>query len=404
MLDLYDAINQLLAAAQPVQDTEQVDLKSAAGRICAVDIHSPVNVPAFDQSAMDGYALSTLAPGDTLLPLHGRIAAGQSGSQLPPDSAARIFTGAPVPEGTLAVVMQEDTESHSDGVRVLKSPRPGQHIRRKGEDIASGSTILSRGTRLTAAHIGLLASVGIPQISVFRKLKVALLSTGDELVEPGEATHEASVFNTNRYSLHALLTQMGVEVSDLDNIPDNADATRAALSAAASAYDLIISSGGVSVGEEDHVKAAIDALGELHLWKIAMKPGKPLAFGRVAATPFIGLPGNPVSAFVTCLLCAAPYIRLYQGQSHAQPQPLKVIADFDWLKADKRREFLRAQLALDDSGHVQARIHGNQGSAAMVALAWGDGLIEVPPSTPIRRGENVTFWSTQSLLNGGTRI
>jgi molybdopterin molybdotransferase len=328
-----------------------------------------------------------------------RIPAGSVGHTLAPGTAARIFTGAPLPAGADAVVMQELCALDGDVVTVNHVPHAGEWIRRRGEDIAAGNEVLAAGTRLTAAHVGVAASVGAAQLEVFRRLRVALFSTGDELAMPGEPLKPGGIYNSNRYTLRALLEGLGCVVDDLGIVPDTREATRAALRAAAAGNDLILTSGGVSVGEEDHVKPSVEAEGSLDLWKIAIKPGKPLAFGSVrrpageGAAAFIGLPGNPVSSFVTFLMLVRPFILKTQGAAVFAPQAQILCADFDY-KGDPRREFLRARM--NEMGGLE--LFANQSSGVLTSCTWADGLIENPPRQAIKRGDSVRFLSFSELL------
>lgn len=396
MLTLDEALAQLLAGARTVTETEQLDAMEACGRVLAADQYSALNVPPCDNSSMDGYAVRRSdvgAPG-TRLRVAQRIPAGSIGQALDPGTAARIFTGAIIPPGADAVVMQELCEHAGDSVIVNHVPAPGEWIRRAGEDISGGSRILSAGTRLRAQEMGLAASVGLARLPVFRRLRVALLSTGNELVMPGEPLPEGAIYNSNRYTLRGLLTQLGCEISDLGIVPDDLQATRRVLREACD-HDLILTSGGVSVGEEDHVKPAVEAEGELNLWKIAIKPGKPLAFGRVGGrTAFIGLPGNPVSSFVTFVILVRPFILRAQGAERTAPRVQALRADFDWPKPDPRREFLRARVNDQDG----LDLFPNQSSGVLTSTVWADGLIDNPPGRAIERGDSVRFLPFSELL------
>lgn len=353
---------------------------------------------------MDGYAvrgadvLRAQAQAQGVLPVSQRIAAGSAGEALAPMSAARIFTGAPIPLGADAVVMQEDCEVlPADGVlpggavRIKAMPAPGQWIRRAGEDVALGSTVLSKGERLTPASLGLAASIGMNLLPVVRRPRVALFSTGDELVMPGDVApgqmKPGTIYNSNRFFLRALLLRLGCEVSDLGIVPDRLDATVQALQQAAQQHDLILTSGGVSVGEEDHIKPAVQALGSLDLWQIAIKPGKPFAYGRVQQAHFIGLPGNPVSSFITFLLLVRPFLLKLQGVTQLATKSIAVPAHFTWARADKRREFLRVRR--NPAGGLD--LFANQSSGVLTSAVWADGIVDNPPGQTIQHGDVVRF-------------
>jgi molybdopterin molybdotransferase len=402
-MPLDEALNTLLSAVQVLAEQEDVPTLAADGRVLANDLVSGLQVPAFDNSSMDGYALRSadgLSVGD-VLQVTQRIAAGQQGSALQTGQAARIFTGAPMPPGADAVVMQEDCETldtqEGAAVRLLKSPQMGEWVRRSGEDVQQGAVVLHRGQRLAPAELGLAASLGLAAVPVVRKPRVALFSTGDELVMPGDVAPQqmrpGAIYNSNRFFLSALLHRMGCEVSDLGIVPDQREATLAALKTAADHHDLILTSGGVSVGEEDHVKPAVQSLGELALWQISMKPGKPFAFGHVrrASTSgqacFMGLPGNPVSSFMTFLLLVRPFLLRLQGVPNPTVPVLRLPAHFAVDKPDRRREFLRvrrnAQGGLD--------LFPNQSSGVLTSVVWGDGVIDLPAGQTVAHGDLVNF-------------
>jgi molybdopterin molybdotransferase len=421
-LDL--ALGELLARAEPLSPAESVSSFDADGRVLAEDLVSSLDVPAHDNSSMDGYAVRCTDWADTaaLLQVNQRIAAGSSGQLLAHTSAARIFTGAPIPPGADAVVMQEDCEAVEGSVRIRVQPRPGQWIRRRGEDVAAGAVVLHRGERLTPASLGLAASIGFDKLQVAPRVRVALFSTGDELVMPGDVApadmKPGAIYNSNRFFLKALLLRLGCAVTDLGIVPDRLDATVAALKSASQQHDLILTSGGVSVGEEDHIKPAVEALGELNLWQIAIKPGKPFAYGKINKTVlpelveglvkastssartdefchFVGLPGNPVSSFVTFLLLVRPFILKLQGASQLAPKSIALPAHFDWARADKRREFLRVKQ--NAAGGLD--LFGNQSSGVLTSAVWGDGLVDNPAGQAIAHGDKVQFIPFSALLS-----
>jgi molybdopterin molybdotransferase len=408
LISADEALARLLQAVVPLRETDRVETPDAWGRMLGEDVVSPVSVPPEDNSAMDGYALRLADLGGqagAALPVSQRIVAGRPGTALQAGTAARIFTGAQIPAGADAVVMQEHCEALAapgqpagEGdlgrVRILSLPGPGDAIRRRGEDVCAGSTVLRAGRRLDAAAVGLLATVGAALVQVVRRPRVALFSTGDELVMPGQPLPAGAIYNSNRYLLGALLRGVGCAVTDLGIVPDRLEATREVLRHAAAGHDLILSSGGVSVGEEDHLRPALLAEGRLDLWSIAIKPGKPLAFGAVrragpgsAETLFLGLPGNPVSSFVTFVLFARPLLLRLQGATETAPVAVPMRADFEWSKPEKRREFLRARR--NTAGGLD--LFPNQGSGVLTSIAWADGLVDVPPLQPVARGDVVRF-------------
>ena len=397
MLSFDEAYEKLLGFVRPVREIEQVDTMFAAGRVLAVAQHSTINQPPMDNSGMDGYALraANVPAAGTRLPVSQRIPAGNVGHELAPGTAARIFTGAPLPPGADTVVMQELCEHDGDYVIVNTVPRLGEAVRRMGEDIAVGDMILPAGLRLTPQAVALAASVGLAQLPVLRRVKVAVFSTGSELVMPGEPLPPGGIYNSNRFMLRGLLAGLGCEVEDFGIVPDRLDATREVLRRAAEGHDLILTSGGVSVGEEDHVKPAVEAEGSLDMWKIAMKPGKPLAYGHVHGAAFIGLPGNPVSSFVTFLMMVRPFLLATQGVREVAPGSLMLRADFDWPRPDRRREFLRARM----NAHGGVELFANQGSAALNSTVWANGLVDIPADTAVARGEPVRFLPYGDLLN-----
>jgi len=398
LLSLDDALARLAdgARAFAICDSESISTFDALGRVLAEEVSSLIDVPPADNTSMDGYALraADVPAAGVLLPVSQRIPAGVVGQPLAAGSAARIFTGAQVPAGADAVVMQEQCEAVAQGVRVNAVPQAGQWIRQRGEDVQAGAAVLTRGARLTPQALGLAASVGAATLSVVRRPRVALFSTGDELAMPGGPLKPGAIYNSNRYTLRALLQAAGCEVSDLGIVPDNRDATRNALRGAAQRHDLILTSGGVSVGEEDHIRPAVQAEGRVELWQVAIKPGKPLAFGVVGNALFIGLPGNPVSSYVTFLLMVRAVLRVLQGATAELPQTLNLRADFDWLHPDRRREFLRVRLN-DRSG---LDLFPNQSSGVLTSAVWASGLVDNPPGQAIQRGDAVRYWPLAELL------
>ncbi|TAK52462.1 MAG: molybdopterin molybdenumtransferase MoeA [Betaproteobacteria bacterium] len=389
MLSVDEALERLLAGASAVPDIEQVPALEATGRVLAQAQVSALDVPPMDNSAMDGYALRRAdvpAPGARLR-VAQRIAAGSVGLPLEPGTAARIFTGAPVPRGADAVVMQEYCATDGDHVVVKKLPQPGEWVRLTGSDIRAGSRILDAGIRLRPQDTGLAASVGIQTLPVRRRVRLALFFTGDELVMPGEPLAPGRIYNSNRFTLRGLAQVYGCEVRDYGIVPDRLDATREVLRRAAAENDVIVTSGGVSVGEEDHVRPAVEAEGALLMWKIAMKPGRPLAFGKVGAAAFIGLPGNPVSSFITFLVFVRPFLLRTQGVAEVAPRALGLRSDFDWPQPDARREFLRVRR--NPAGGLD--LYPTQDSAVLTSTAWADGLADNPPNHAIRKGDTVRF-------------
>lgn len=396
MLTLEQAQAQMLDGVRPVAGVETIPLFESLGRVLAADVVSTVDVPPLDNSAMDGYALRSAdltADPAAVLPVSQRIPAGHVGQPLQPGTAARIFTGAPVPPGADAVVMQEHCDAGDAGVAVRQPVKPGQNIRLRGEDVKLGALVLPLGTAITPAAMGLIASAGLPQVQVRRRLHVALLSSGDELVAPGQPLPPGAIYNSNRYMLRGLIEASGAVCTDFGIVADRLDATRDALRRAADGQDLVLTTGGVSVGEEDHLKAAVRAEGALDLWQVAIKPGKPLAFGRIRGeggeTLFVGLPGNPVAAFVTFLLAVRPLLaRLSGAPLPPTPHAARLRAEFDWPRPDpKRREFLRARRAA--SGGVE--IHPNQNSGVLTSVAWAEGLVDLAPGQVVQRGDPVPF-------------
>lgn len=404
---LDQALAELLAQARPLTGTDEVDTFDADGRVLAQDLISALHVPPQDNSSMDGYALRCAdvgAPG-VVLPVTQRIPAGHHGQPLKPGEAARIFTGAPVPAGADTIVMQEDCEPVGEGsVRVNVVPTAGQWIRRAGEDVTRGAVVLARGQRLTPAALGLAAGIGMARLTVTRRPRVALFSTGDELVMPGELPPEqmppGAIYNSNRYFLRALLQRLGSEVTDCGIVPDKREATLDALREAAEGHDLVLTSGGVSVGEEDHIKPSVQHLGELDLWQISMKPGKPFAYGKLYrsgpqdACHFAGLPGNPVSSYVTFMLLVRPFLLRLQGATNVEPVRMALPAHFEIKRGDKRREFLRVRR--NAAGGLD--LYPNQSSGVLTSTVWGDGLVDNPAGGTIDHGDMVQFLVFAELM------
>lgn len=408
LIPVDQAISRLLAHVNPVQKTEEISLLEALGRILAENLSSTINVPPADNSAMDGYAirLADVNKNDSqnkvTLPVSQRICAGEVGEELEPGTAARIFTGAPIPKGVDAVIMQE--QCHRDGYLVtinasVGSINKGTNIRGAGEDICIDDTILKAGSKLKSQDLGLVASVGIHKVKVYRRLRVAVFFTGDELCDPatgssgstGKVLEPGQIFNSNRYTLHGLLKALGCEIIDLGIIEDTLEATQNAMQLAAKQADLVMTSGGVSVGEEDYIRVALEKLGQLEMWRINIKPGKPLAFGKIGDTPFLGMPGNPVSVFATFNLFARPYILKQQGCTKTTSASFKVISGFDWTKKGGRCEYLRVQVTQNEVGESVAELFPNQGSGVLTSVSWANGLAIISPEMQINKGDTVEF-------------
>ncbi len=403
LITLDEAVARILARISPptAGSAEEISTFDALGRVLAADVRSLIEVPPADNSAMDGYALrvADVPAAGAVLPISQRIPAGVVGAPLVPGTAARIFTGAQVPAGADAIAMQEHCTVVESGVRIDAVPALGQWVRRRGEDVARDAVVLMASSRLNPQSLGMAASVGAATLRVARRPRVALFSTGDELAMPGETLKPGAIYNSNRFTLRALIESLGGIHEDLGIVPDRLDATRDALRRAAGSADLIVTCGGVSVGEEDHLKPAVEREGRLDLWQIAIKPGKPLAFGEVfradgTAAWFVGLPGNPVSAFVTFLMVVRPVLLRLQGAAAAMPLPLPLRADFAWPEADRRREFLRVRR--NDAGGLD--LFGHQGSNVLTSTIWGDGLVDNPGGRTIAPGDTVSYLSFRELL------
>jgi molybdopterin molybdotransferase len=385
LLSVDAALEQLLAGARPVAEVEDVPALEATGRVLARAQRSTMDVPPMDNSAMDGYAVR-LSDG-AKLKVAQKIMAGSVGKPLEPGTAARIFTGAPIPAGADAVVMQEHVTLEGDVVTLKKAPKTGEWIRLTGSDVKKGGEILPAGKRLLPQDTGLAASVGIKTLPVYRRVRLGLFFTGDELVMPGEPLAPGRIYNSNRFTLRGLAEVFGCELKDYGIVPDTLEATREVLRRAAGECDVIVTSGGVSVGEADFVKPAVEAEGRLLMWRIAMKPGRPLAFGTVGKAAFIGLPGNPVSSFVTFLVFVRPFLLTTQGMTGVAPRAIEARADFDWPEPDARREFLRVKW--NAQGGLE--LYPTQDSAVLTSTAWADGLVDNPAGRAIRRGDAVRF-------------
>lgn len=401
LLSMDEALQALLAAAVPVKETESVSTFDGRGRVLARAVKSTLDVPPADNTSMDGYAVRSADAREAgaVLKVAQRIPAGVVGIPLEAGTAARIFTGALIPPGADAVVMQESTKVDGESVTINEAVKAGQWVRYAGEDIKRGSEVLSPGVRLTPQACGLAASVGLADLTVARRLKVAVFFTGDELAMPGEPLKPGAIYNSNRFMLRGLIEGIGCACTDFGIVRDTLDETRRVLREAAREHDLIITTGGVSVGEEDHVRPAVEAEGEIKLWQIAMKPGKPLAYGKVrrsdqSTANFIGLPGNPVSSFVTFLLFVRPFILKCQGVSDVAPKALQMRADFDWPKPDRRREFMRVRMNAEGG----LDLFPNQSSGVLTSTVWGDGLVDTPSNHTVKRGDLVRFLPFSELL------
>lgn len=400
LLGVDEAIARLVALArQQSVASETLPLAQAGGRVLAQDITAPCDVPPEANSAMDGIAFRHAdLPASGQLRISQRIPAGCAPAPLQAGTAARIFTGGVLPAGADTVAMQENCEFQSEAVRLLVVPAPGANVRPAGQDVARGQLMLARGARLTAPALGLLAAAGVAAVDVYRPLRVALLCTGDELLEPGQPWRSGAIYNSNRPLLAQLLRGWGMEVLDLGQVPDSLPATSAALQRAVeSGADVIVSTGGVSVGEEDHVRAALQAQGELAFWKVAIKPGKPIAVGRVRQAVFLGLPGNPQSVLVTALLLARPFLLARQGQAQVLPLAAPLPAAFERRKAGDRREYLRVQLKAGDNG-PELLPHAQQSSGALLSAVWADGLACLEPGRSVAEGDVLSFLPFSTLF------
>jgi len=396
-----EALSYLVSQAKNRQKTETLPIEQALGKVLAKPVTSNVDVPPHDNSQMDGYAINLLdLTHEDTFQISQRIPAGSDPAPLELGTVARIFTGAPIPAEANAVIMQEETEQVGDKVKMTaKMTRPGQNIRQTGEDIEAGQVILEKGHRLRSEDLGLITSIGIGEVSVYQPLKIATFTTGDELLEPGEPPETGKIYNANRYVLAGAIPQLGFELIDLGRVKDTLEETIEAMKQAAKVADVVMTTGGVSVGEEDHIKPAIESLGQLDMWKVKMKPGKPLAFGNINGTPFIGLPGNPVSAFATFNLFARPYLLRMQGVKHICITPLWLEADFDWPKSNFRREFARAKLKVDEKlQKTVVELFPNQGSGVLTSAVWAEGFAVIPEDSTIKKGDKVAFYAFNDMI------
>ncbi|HET8848897.1 MAG TPA: gephyrin-like molybdotransferase Glp [Marinobacter sp.] len=399
LIPVDQALAEMLASAKALENIESAPLNRSLGRVLARDYTVPADVPPADNSGVDGYALAVadLVQGRPL-PVSDRLPAGAAPTVLRPGTAVRIFTGSEIPPGADAVVMQERVERTGDQIVVQAEVRPGQNIRRRGQDLSEGDLALSTGTRIRPQEMGLLGSIGVSEVAVYRPLRVAVLCTGDELVEPGKPLAPGQIYNSNQFLLTGLIAQAGCELAHYETLRDNREATRASFTRAAQLADVIITSGGVSVGEEDHVRAVLETSGQLSMWRMAIKPGKPLAFGNYDGTPFIGLPGNPASVLVCFLVMAMPYLRARQGRTRTQPRGVTLPAAFETHETSVRREFVRARLEGDGSS-ARVAAYPNQSSGVLSSACWGDGLAVVPENTRVTPGDPVLYYSYEELLS-----
>ena len=400
MISVDQALEFMLARARPLEETESVPVSEALGRVLAHAEISPMDVPGHASSSMDGYAVcagDAAVDASVSLRVAQRIAAGEIGVALLAGEAARIFTGAPLPEGADAVVIQEDCERRGDQVCFRGPVTAGENVRPRGNDILAASEVLAAGARLRPQELGLAASVGLARLDVVRRLRVAIFSSGDELVQPGEPLAAGAIYNSNRYTLRGLLSALGCQIIDLGSVEDTLAATQAALVEAAAQSDVVVTSGGMSVGDEDHVKQAVERAGQLEMWRVAVKPGKPLAYGRIDTADFIGLPGNPVSTLVTFCLFVRPFLLRRQGVPHVLGSALAVPAAFPWPRPSRRREYLRARLEPGANG-IAVNIYPKQGSDVLTSTVWADGLVEIREGTTVEPGDPVPYYSFAELL------
>ena len=397
---IEDAMTHILQHVSVTTDIEEVSLSDLSGRVLAKTIKADINVPGYDNSAMDGFAVNTdsVQTVETTLAISQHIPAGKVGTKLEAGTAARIFTGAPIPDGANAIILQENTEHDTKQVKILQLPEAGQNIRLCGHDIKQGDAILAKGHKILPQDIGLLASIGISKVNVYRPLRVAILNTGDELIAPGQRLNPGQIYESNSFTLDALLKNLGMQTQKLGIVKDDLAETQKALLKAAEESDCIISSGGVSVGDADFVKTAVENLGELSLWKLAIKPGKPFSFGRVGKVPFFGLPGNPVAVFVTFLMLVKPYLLKMQGAQNFQPEKYQLPAGFEISEAGSRQEYIRVRLNRNQQNKQELIPFSNQGSSVMTSTSWANGLAIIPINTRVKKGDLLEFLPYTGLL------
>lgn len=405
LIPFDDAMAELAARLTTVVDTETVPLVEAAGRVLAEDLISERNVPPHDNSAVDGYAVffNDLDPdAETSLPVTGRVAAGHPlGRDARPGEAVQIFTGAPMPDGMDTVFMEEDCIRDGDQVVLPKGLKQGSNRRFAGEDVKTGDVVVSKGTRLRPQEIGLAASIGRHDVGVFKQLRVAVFSTGDEVRDPSGDAPAGCIFDANRYAVMAMLERLGAALTDLGILSDDKTAIASALHMAAADHHVLMTSGGVSAGEEDHVKAAVETLGSIHFWRLAIKPGRPIALGQIGDAAFVGLPGNPVAAMVTFLMIAQPMLRRLAGETNYRAARLKVATDFAYKKKAGRREWVRVALGSDGNGTPLLSKHHSSGAGILTSMAGADGLAEIGEDIErLEAGARVTYIPFSGLISG----
>lgn len=400
LMPVQDALDAMLSQVIPLAGTEHLALALALGRVLAGDIRAEVTVPAFDNSSMDGYALrcAEAAPGK-ILAIAGTALAGHAFEDtVPLDHCVRITTGAVLPAGLDTVVMQEQVEQAGQGIRLVHAPKPGEHVRKAGEDIAPGQLVLSKGQRLTAVDLGLLASIGLAEVAVHRQIKAAVFSTGDELIAPGQPLPAGHLYDSNRVVLSAMLKRLDCEVLDLGLLPDKPEAIRQAILRASDEADVLITSAGVSVGDADYTRQLLTELGDIGFWKVAMKPGKPFAFGSLANCWFFGLPGNPVAAVATMDLLVQPVLRRLAGEPMVRPSSLEAVAAEPLKKTPGRADFQRGYYQQQD-GHLQVQAVGKQSSAVLSGTAKANCYIALEQDRgQVALGEQVRILPFYQML------